>query len=147
MVFFSNLALIKSKLTFEEASNAKQGRSLQGQSPYVINAGLQYENPRDGWFASAVFNRVGRRIAFVGVDPKFGDTRQDIYENPRSVIDVQVGKNIGKLNVKLTAGDLLRKNLVYYQDVDDSKDFNETDRTLFKFTNGNTMALSLSYTF
>ncbi|WP_421799707.1 TonB-dependent receptor domain-containing protein [Haliscomenobacter sp.] len=147
MVFFSNLALIKSQLTFEEGSNAKQGRPLQGQSPYVINAGLQYENQENGWFASAVLNRVGRRIAFVGVDPQFGDTRQDIYEQPRTVIDVQVGKNIGKLNAKLTAGDLLRKNLVYYQDVDNSKDFNESDRRMFQFTNGSTIALNLSYTF
>lgn len=147
MVFFSNLALIKSELSFEEGSNAKQGRPLQGQSPYVINVGLQYENPDNGWFASAVLNRVGRRIAFVGVDPQFGDTRQDIYEQPRSVIDVQIGKNIGKLNAKLTAGDLLRKNLLYYQDVDNSKDYNETDRTMFQFTNGSTIALTLSYTF
>lgn len=147
LVFFSNLALIKSQLAFEEDSNAKQGRPLQGQSPYVINLGLQYENAESGWFASAVFNRVGRRIAFVGVDPQFGDTRQDIYENPRSVIDLQVGKNIGKLNVKLTAGDILRKDLVYYQDADNSKNFNEADRTMFKFTNGSTTALTVSYTF
>ncbi len=147
MVFFSNLALIKSELTFEEGSFAKQGRPLQGQSPYVINVGLQYENARNGWFASAVLNRVGRRIAFVGVDPQFGDTRQDIYENPRTVIDLQVGKNIGKLNVKLTAGDVLRKNLLFYQDADDSKNFNELDRTMFRFTNGSTTALALSYTF
>lgn len=147
MVFFANLALIKSRLTFTEGSSAKQGRPLQGQSPYVANLGLQYENPRNGWFASAVFNRVGRRIAFVGVDPKFGDTRQDIYENPRSVIDLQLGKNIGKLNVKLTAGDVFRQDLVFYQDTDDSKDFNEIDRTMFKFTNGSSISLALSYTF
>lgn len=147
MVFFSNLALIKSQLTFEEGSKAKQGRPLQGQSPYVINVGLQYESPDNGWFASAVLNRVGRRIAFVGVDPQFGDTRQDIYEQPRTIIDVQVGKNIGKLNAKLTAGDLLRKNLVYYQDVDNNKGFNESDRTMFQFSNGSTIALNLSYTF
>ncbi len=146
-VFFSNLALIKSQLSFDEGSNAKEDRPLQGQSPYVINVGLQYENPDNGWFASAVFNRVGRRIAFVGVDAKFGDTRQDIYEQPRSVIDLQVGKNIGKLNVKLTAGDLLRKDLVFYQDVDADKTFSEGDRTMFKFTNGYTTSLTLSYNF
>jgi len=146
-VFFSNLALIKSKLTFDEGSLAKQDRPLQGQSPYVINVGLQYESQSNGWFASAVFNRVGRRIAFVGVAPQFGDTRQDIFEQPRSVIDLQVGKNIGKLNVKLTVGDLLRKDLVYYQDADGDKTFSEGDRTMFKFTNGYTTSLTLSYNF
>jgi hypothetical protein len=148
LVFFSNLALIKSRLNFSPGSQAKNDRPLQGQSPYVINIGLQYENSENGWFASAIFNRVGRRIAFVGVDPKFGDTRQDIYEQPRSVIDFQVGKKIGKLNVKFTLGDALKKNLVYYQDTNNDKKYNpESDRTMFKFTNGYTGNLAVSYTF
>ncbi len=148
VTFFSNLALIKSKLSFSPGSQAKSDRPLQGQSPYVINIGLQYENQENGWFASAVFNRVGRRIAYVGVDPQFGDTRQDIYEQPRSVIDLQVGKKIGKLNAKLTIGDILKQNLVYYQDANNDKKFSkEGDRVLFQFTNGYTANLALSYTF
>lgn len=148
MTFFSNLALIKSKLSFTEGSQAKNDRPLQGQSPYIVNVGLQYENAKNGWFASAVYNQVGRRIAFVGVDPQFADTRQDIYEQPRAVVDVQVGKNIGKLNVKLTAGDLLRKDLIFYQDANQDKKYEAaSDRTMFKFTNGSTASLTLSYSF
>jgi hypothetical protein len=148
VTFFSNVALIKSKLSFSPGSQAKNDRPLQGQSPYVINIGLQYENSDNGWAASAVFNRVGRRIAYVGVDPKFGDTRQDIYEQPRSVIDLQVSKTIGKLNVKFTIGDVLKKNLVYYQDTNNDKKYTEEgDRVLFKFTNGYTGTLALGYTF
>lgn len=148
LVLFSNLALIKSELSFDPGSQAKQGRPLQGQSPYIINVGLQYENPRNGWFASAVLNQVGRRIAFVGVDPQFADTRQDIYEQPRMVIDLQAGKNIGKLNVKLTAGDILRKDLLYYQDANNDKKYTtDGDRLMFNFTNGFTTTFALSYTF
>ncbi len=148
LVMFSNLALVQSKLSFDPGSQAKQDRPLQGQSPYIINIGLQYENPRTGWFASAVLNRVGRRIAFVGVDPKFADTRQDIFEQPRTVIDLQAGKNIGKLNVKLTAGDILRQDLLYYQDANQDKKFSaENDRILFNFTNGFTTTIALSYAF
>lgn len=148
LVMFSNLALIKSELSFDPGSQGKEGRPLQGQSPYIINIGLQYENPKNGWFASAVLNRVGRRIAFVGVDPQFADTRQDIYEQPRTVIDLQAGKNIGKLNVKLTAGDILRQDLLYYQDANQDKKFSaENDRILFNFTNGFTTTLALSYAF
>lgn len=148
LVLFSNLALIQSKLTFEEGSQAKNDRPLQGQSPYVINGGLQYENADNGWFASVAVNRIGRRIAFVGVDPKFGDTRQDIYEAPRTVLDFQVGKNINRFNIKLTVGDILNQDLTYYQDADDSGKFEKsTDRLMFRYTNGYTMSLNLGYSF
>ena len=149
---FANLSLMKSALTFNAATQAKQDRPLQGQSPYIANVGLTYDGDANGWSASAVFNRVGRRIAYAGVDPKFGATRQDIYEAPRSVIDVQVGKTIGKLNLKLTVGDLLHNDLIFYQDANNSGKYEvsteaNADRLMFKYNNGFTTSLSLSYTF
>ncbi len=145
---FANLAIVRSRLGFVEGSQAKKDRQLQGQSPYVLNGGLQYENVESGWFASAVVNRIGRRIAFVGVDPKFGDTRQDIFEAPRTVVDAQVGKTIGKFNVKLTAGDLLHQTLVYYQDADQNGKFDKKgDRQMFNYKNGMTVNVAVGYTF
>lgn len=147
--FFTNLALIKSTLDFEPGTQSKADRPLQGQSPYVVNAGIQYESADNGWFGSAVINQVGRRIAFVGVDPKFGDTRQDIFEAPRAVLDLQIGKNIGNLNLKLTVGDLLHQDQTFYQDTDDNGKFSETsgDRQMFRYTNGFTTSLTIGYTF
>ncbi len=149
LTIFSNLALIKSELKFEPGSKAKLDRPLQGQSPYVVNAGIQYESETNGWFASAVVNQIGRRIAYVGVDPQFGDTRQDIFEAPRTVLDLQVGKNLGKLNLKFTLGDLLKQDLTYYQDADNSGKYEKggKDRLMFQFTNGLTLNLSAGYTF
>jgi outer membrane receptor protein involved in Fe transport len=150
LVAYSNLAIIKSKLDFVPGSQDIKGRPLQGQSPYVVNAGIQYENTESGWFASAVLNRVGRRIAFVGVDPKFGDTRQDIYEGPRTVIDLQVGKNIGHFNLKLTVGDLLHSSQVFYQDANHNGSYDPTakvDRLMYRYTYGMTTTLSVGYTF
>ena len=149
---YSNLSYIKSELKFDEGTQAKLGRPLQGQSPYVINAGLQYENQEKGWSGSLTFNKVGRRIAFVGVDPKFGDTRQDIYEAPRGVLDLQVGKTIKNLNIKLTVGDILHSDLVFYQDADNDGKFTKStapnaDRQMFLFNNGFTTSLSFGYTF
>ena len=96
-----------------------------------------------------MLNRIGRRVAFVGVDPKFGDTRQDIYEAPRTVLDFQLGKNIGKFNLKFTVGDLLKQKLTYYQDADNSGKYEigGKDRLMFQFTNGLTMSLSAGVTF
>jgi TonB-dependent receptor len=148
---FSNLSLMNSVLDFEPGTFAKQDRQLQGQSPYIINAGLQYDDADNGWFGSLVFNRIGRRIAFVGVDPKFGDTRQDIYEAPRNVLDFQVGRNFKNLNIKLTLGDILKNDLVYYQDANQDGKFSSgtdnPDRLMFNYTNGFTVALGVGYTF
>jgi len=154
MAVYGNLSLIQSNLHFEEGSQAKNDRPLQGQSPYIINGRLQYENPDNGWSASISYNRVGRRIAYVGVDPKYGSTRQDIYEDPRNVLDLQVGKSFGNLNVKLILGDMLHENLVYYQDVNQDGKYNEQavsgadhDRLMYFFNAGFTTNLTLSYTF
>lgn len=151
--FFTNFSLIKSKLDFDASSQAKQNRPLQGQSPYIINFGLQYENKDNGWFASLIGNRVGRRIAYVGVDAKFAPYRLDIYEAPRSVLDFQVGKNFKNINVKLTLGDILHNDLTFYQDTNDNGKFDKGikgqtgDRQMFLYKNGFTAALSFNYTF
>ena len=147
---FSNLSLIKSTLSFDEGIQSLQNRPLQGQSPYILNIGLQYDNIEKGWSASAIFNKVGRRIAYVGVAPSFGDTRQDIYEAPRSVLDFQISKTYKKFNIKFTLGDVLRNDYLFYQDANQNGKFDKDtalDRTMFKFNTGITTNLSLGYTF
>ena len=113
----------------------------------MLNVGLQYENLESGWFGSAIVNRIGRRLAFAGVDPQYGDTRQDIYEEPRTVLDFQVGKKIGRFNLKFTMGDLLHQDLTYYQDANDDGKYSSGVRLMFQFTNGFTTNLSVGYTF
>jgi hypothetical protein len=153
MAVYGNLSLIKSTLEFKEGSQAKADRPLQGQSPYLINARLQYENRDNGWSWNVSLNTVGRRIAFVGVDPTYGDTRQDIYEAPRTVLDMQVGKTFNNINIKLTVGDLLHNDFTYYQDGDqdgkytDPADPASGDRLMYITKVGYTTTLSLSYSF
>jgi hypothetical protein len=87
----------------------------------------------------------------VGVDKKFAETRQDIYENPRTVVDLQVSKNIGKLNLKLTLGDILRQDQIFYQDNNADGKFSGAgangDLLMFKFNNGFTTSITAGYTF
>jgi hypothetical protein len=152
LAIYTNLSLIKSKLDFNPGSQAKANRPLQGQSPYIMNARLQYENADNGWSCNLSLNRVGRRIAFVGVDPTFGNTRQDIYEAPRTVLDLQIGKTINNINIKLTIGDLLHEDLIFYQDADNSGSYSVTqgrneDRLMYFFANGSTTSLSFGYNF
>jgi TonB-dependent receptor len=117
-------------------------RPMQGQSPYIINAGLQY-NSKSKWGASVMVNRIGRRINSVG-----NADYKSFWENPRTVIDMQLSKSIKSLDVKLNLSDLLAQNLFVYQDQDDNKKFDRTsDNVIRNFNYGRTISFSLAYRF
>jgi outer membrane receptor protein involved in Fe transport len=146
--FYGNFSLIQSSVQFKPQSTGAPGRSLQGQSPFVVNASLFYENPK-GWNASVNFNKLGSRIAYIGVAKEIQPYGTDIYEFGRSVLDIQLGKNFKRLgNFKITVGDLLRQNSVFFQDLNNDRRYTESvDNTLFKFTIGSTVTVGYSYTF
>lgn len=113
ITLFSNLAVIKSEvdITNLNTANIDTKRPLQGQSPYVINAGLQYLNSENGWSISANLNRTGNRIAFTE-----SEVRPAIWEKGRTFIDFQVSKTFNKkMEVKLNVQNLLAQDLIFYQ--------------------------------
>jgi outer membrane receptor protein involved in Fe transport len=156
LTFYGNLSLIKSEIKFGQNSNGVISRPLQGQSPYVINLSLFYEN-KSGFQVNTSFNKIGQRIAYIGVPQSVQRYGADIYEYGRSVWDLQFGKKVGKKGlVKLTIGDILAQKNVFYQDLDQNgalsdTEYNETTKTgdnvLFSFTNGTTITLNYSITF
>lgn len=106
-----NGALIKSKVQFAPGTN-NIDRPMQGQSPYLINAGIFYNNSEKGWNASVLYNRIGRRI--IGVGNRYGiasdGTSRNIpnsYELPRNTVDLSVSKKFGHWELKLAVRDLL----------------------------------------
>lgn len=145
LVFFSNLSLIQSTVNFK-ASSVANDRPLQGQSPYVFNSGIQYTDT-NGWGANFSVNRIGRRIAFVGA-PKLAAFGFDIYENPRTVLDLQISKSFKNWDYKLTAGDLLAQDLVFYQDNSNDKKYDAAnDNTIFRYKMGSTVTVAIAYKF
>ncbi len=144
---YGNFSFIQSQVQFKQGMGTPN-RSLQGQSPYVANLSLFYENKK-GIQASVNFNKIGSRIAYIGVAKEVQPFGSDIYEFGRSILDFQIGKNMKKAgNLKLTFGDVLRQATVFYQDINENKKYDESgDNTLFKFTNGMTVTLGYSYTF
>lgn len=147
LTFFTNLSLIKSTITFKETSAAVKDRPLQGQSPYVINAGLQYSDVEKGWGMNLNYNKIGKRIAFVGA-PKLAKFGLDIYENPRTVIDLQLSKTLKHWDIKLTAGDLLAQDLIFYQDISDNGKYDsDKDNTIYKYKMGQSVTVSAAYKF
>lgn len=145
---YGNLAIIQSAVQFKTGSNGMASRPLQGQSPFVVNISAFYED-KSGFSASLNWNQLGDRIAYIGVDKSIQPFGTDIYEFGRSVLDFQIGKSFKKAGTfRLTFGDILRQNTVFYQDLNSNKKYDEKgDNTLFKFTNGTTVTFGYSYTF
>jgi len=113
---FSNFAYIKSRVN-NENSNGGEIRPLQGQSPYIVNAGLQYLDNDKNWGVSISYNWIGRRIVYVG-SPK---SEPSIWENPRHVLDLQVSKVfIKKLELKINIRDMIAQNQIRYQDINNN---------------------------
>lgn len=98
----ANLTLVYSRVELDATIGAQQTnqvRPLAGQSPYVVNAGLDYSNETTGTRARFLYNVFGPRIAQVG-----SQRRPDIYEEPRHVLDVTVAQRVAKhVDLKLSA--------------------------------------------
>jgi hypothetical protein len=118
---FSNLTIIRSKVDVTDViGSGSSNRPLQGQSPYVLNAGLQYQDSDLGMSFSASFNKVGHRIAIVG-----NVNEPDIWENSRAFLDLQLTKSLWKnrIEIKLNVQNVLAQKQNFYQnrDLDDAK--------------------------
>lgn len=140
---FANISFIQSDVKFAAGStNVK--RSLQGQSPYLFNEGLQYTGEK-GFSISLMHNFVGQRISTVGY---LG--YEDIYERGRHVIDFQVAKKMikQKAELKLTLADILAQDEIFYQNTTNNKKYEESADNLIRKTNfGMNIGFSFSYNF
>lgn len=151
LTFFTNFAYIKSVVDVSKMAKPEGSpdtRALQGQSPYLLNAGLSYVDNENGFSVSGIVNRIGERISVVG---NYG-TQLDIWENGRTVLDAQVSKNFlkNKLEVRITAKDLLAKTQLQYlyNNKDSNTRFNkQNDDIIRTIRYGSTFALQLTYKF
>jgi outer membrane receptor protein involved in Fe transport len=106
----SNLAYIYNRVTRD---NANLDRPMQGQSPYVINVGLQYDLDKIGLNTTVLYNQVGDRIFYVG-----GNGVPPVFEKTRPLLDLQIAKKIigNKGEIKLNVSDIFNKRADYYYD-------------------------------
>lgn len=115
-----NASLIKSRVNFSGES-LEHDRPMQGQSPYIVNAGLFYQPQRAGLTVGVLYNRIGKRIIGIGrTDLSSGGSIDndipDMYEMPRNALDLVVGKRFGKVwELKVSAKDLLNENVRFCQ--------------------------------
>ncbi len=113
----SNVSFIQSKVKMDlsengeyesRVNNARPGetisptRSMQGQSPYVINAFLNYRGIKNDVSANLSYNVQGKRLSAVGIGRV-----PDIYEQSFHNLSLKISKNIGAVNFGLTVNNIL----------------------------------------
>jgi outer membrane receptor protein involved in Fe transport len=111
-----NLALVQSTIQIDPGSEDAElltntERRLQGQSPYVVNAQIGWDNPDLGAQATVLYNVYGPRIAEVGI---YGIP--DVIEKPFHSLDLTVSKSVAdRWELTAKAGNLLGGERVYTQ--------------------------------
>lgn len=87
----------------------KQERSMYGQAPYLVNAGLQYTGEQFG--INVAYNKSGYKTYIVSFY-----TNQIEYEMPREQIDAQISYKFlrKRFEVKLNAGNLLNSASTFF---------------------------------
>ena len=142
-----NASLIRSRVDLGDSlfgqNEYPEGRPLQGQSPYIINAGIYYQSVDKKWAFSAAYNRVGQRIYIVG-----NEQEPSVWENGRNLLDFQVVRNFDdKFEMRLNVKDALANELVFFQDLNKNQKFDNGDNAWQNITFGQTVSLSLKYNF
>ncbi len=123
-------------------------RPLMGQSPYVVNAGLFYNNDSRGTQISVMYNVVGRRLFAVGGYTDAGDAVfEDIYEMPRNLIDLSVTQKLtDRLQGKFTISDMLNQKYILMQDGNrDGRFDRNNDQIVQENRFGSLFTLNLTY--
>ena len=119
-------------------------RPLQGQSPYLINFGVQYDIEKTGFSSTLLFNQIGRRILFVG-----NEAISDIWEAPRPLLDLQLSQKVFKKKgeVKLNISDIINSRANFYHDLDNNKKYSSSSKDVLAITRnyGTNFTLTFAY--
>ncbi|MCC5928301.1 MAG: carboxypeptidase-like regulatory domain-containing protein [Cyclobacteriaceae bacterium] len=143
----ANVSVIDSHVTLgDELSELLRAgnRPLQGQSDFIVNSGLFYDDPKRGLQINLLYNVIGKRILFVGA----GEI-PDTYEMPRNVIDISAKKMISqKLTLKAGIKDLLNQEFLLLQDGNEDGIFDRKNDQIFRrFQPGTSYSIGLTYQF
>ncbi|MGA7305147.1 MAG: TonB-dependent receptor, partial [Rhodothermales bacterium] len=110
-------------------------RELQGQSPYLVNADVSYENYSSGTYAGLHFNVFGRRLSNISL----GNT-PDVYERAVPTLDFTFSQAVFEnWKLKLSAMNLLDPNIKQTYGLGDKEFIYQN------YTRGRTYSVGVSY--
>ena len=134
-----NSSLIYSNVTVGGLSD--YSRYLQGQSPYLINAGLFYSQPKSGVQVNAMFNVIGQRIYVIGDNV----LSSNVFEMPRKVLDVNVSKTLKNIEIKAGVQDLFNQAFRLIQDTNRDNKITATDGVFQQYKRGSNYFLTINF--
>ncbi|NUM81282.1 TonB-dependent receptor [bacterium] len=95
---------------------ANESRPMQGQSPYIINVGLNYANVDTRTEMNLSYNVFGKRVAEISTKLVNNGEKiyDDVYEQPYNQLDLTVSQKLSKqVKVKANWKNILNDNVVF----------------------------------
>lgn len=143
--FFSgNLSLVESTVDIAGAelqqrlgidSTASRERQLQGQSPFILNLGINYINYDFGTSVSLDYNVFGERLSKVSAN-----ITPDVFEQPVSRLNLNISqKIIDNFTLKFAVKNILNSS---YKEV---YKYNGQEYIYREYTNGINYSVGISY--
>ncbi len=127
-------------LNLRDGQTMTDKRNLQGQSPYLINAGLNYTDDDNGLQTGLFYNVQGKSLEVVGIG-----AISDVYTMPFNSLNFTLSKDFGlekKSNVSFKIENLLNSDIEsHYQS------YGSTDKIFLKKHIGMSIALGYSIKF
>ncbi len=126
------------ELGLRDNQTLENDRELQGQSPFLINAGLNYEGDENGFQMGLFFNTQGKTLQVVG-----NGFVPDVYTMPYHNLNFNLTKTFGKnqsVNFKIA-------NLLNDDVISEYESFGATNQTFSKRSPGQAFSLGYSIKF
>jgi outer membrane receptor for ferrienterochelin and colicin len=127
-------------LNLRDGETMSDIRNLQGQSPYLINAGINYNNTDKGWQTGLFYNVQGKSLEVVGIGAV-----PDVYTMPFNSLNFTFSKILDleqKSSFNFKIENLLNDTIEsHYQS------FRATDKIYLKKRLGMTFSFGYSYKF
>ena len=144
--FVFNAAYIYSILYLPNLTSLNHTSQLQGQSPYIVNAGLFYQNDSIGFQASLLYNVFGPRIYAIG-----NQNYPNIGEMPRHSLDLTLSYTVlKKLTFVFAIQDILGQSSRLVLDIDRNGKFDDSkglDRAIRSYTTHRYYSLGVKFKF
>lgn len=138
-----NAAYINSQVTLPNLPNLISTTKLQGQSPYIVNAGLYFQNDTLGLQASLLYNVYGSRVFAIG-NIAYGN----IGEMAKHSLDFSISKTfLKRFTVTFSIQDLINQANRLMLDIDRNNKFesNSADKEIMNYKSGRYYSLGIKF--
>lgn len=148
-----NLSIIDARVTYDrrpggdydgkenglrEGETLDSYRDMQGQAPYIVNAGISYQGSDNGYEAGLFYNVQGPKLVNVGIN-----FTPDVYSVPFHSLNFNLRKNFGDKSQYALGFSV--DNILDDVMETETRSFNTDPRVFNRFAPRRTFGLSFSY--